>query len=95
MAGYFIAHVSISDPDKYKNYTALTPAAVSLYDGEFIVRGGPSETIEGPEETRRIVVVKFPSVDRAREFYNSPEYTAARKEREGAAIMHATLVEGT
>ena len=94
MAGYYIAHVSINDPDKYKNYTALTPAAISQYDGEFLVRGGPSDTVDGPDETRRIVVLKFPSVDRAREFYNSPEYTSARKEREGAAIMHATIVEG-
>ena len=95
MAGYIIAHVNVTNPDKYKNYTALTPAAVAAYDGEFIVRGGPTETVEGPEETRRVVVIRFPTLERANEFWRSTEYQTAKIERAGAAEMQAVVVEGS
>ena len=94
MAGIFIAFVNVTDPEKYKNYTALTPAAVAAYDGEWLVRGGETETMEGPEETRRVVVIRFPSVERAREFWTSQEYQTAKIERAGAAEMQAILAEG-
>ena len=94
MAGIFIAFVTVTDPEKYRNYTALTPAAVAAYDGEWLVRGGETETMEGPEESRRVVVIRFPSVERAREFWTSCEYRAAKMERAGAAEMHAILAEG-
>ena len=94
MAGIFIAFVNVTDQEKYKNYTALTPAAVAAYDGEWLVRGGETETFEGPEETRRVVVIRFPSVERAREFWTSQEYRTAKIERAGAAEMHAILAEG-
>jgi len=95
MAGYLIARVNVTDPEKYKNYTALTPGAVAAHDGEFIVRGGESTTVEGPEETRRLVVIRFPSVEKAHEFWKSAEYQTAKVERSGAAEMQAVLVEGT
>lgn len=94
MAGYIIAHVNVTDPEKYKNYTALTPAAVAACGGEFVVRGGPATTVEGPEETRRVVVIKFPSVDKATEFWTSAPYQQAKLERAGAAEMQAVIVEG-
>ncbi|MXW90670.1 MAG: DUF1330 domain-containing protein [Rhodospirillaceae bacterium] len=94
VAGIFIAFVNVTDPEKYKNYMALTPAAVAAYDGEWLVRGGATETMEGPEETRRVVAIRFPSVERAREFWTSQEYQTAKIERAGAAEMHAILAEG-
>lgn len=94
MPGYFIAYVDVNDPEKYKNYTALTPAAVSAHGGEFVVRGGDLSTVEGPAESRRCVVIRFPSVEAAHAFWTSPEYTRAKQERAGAATMHAMIVEG-
>jgi uncharacterized protein (DUF1330 family) len=94
MPGYFIAFVDVSDPEKYKNYTALTPAAIEAHGGEFVVRGGACEAVEGPAENRRVVVIKFPSVEAAHAFWNSPEYARAKQERVGAAVMHAMVVEG-
>ena len=94
MSGILIAYVNVTDPDKYKNYTALTPGAIGHHGGEFIVRGGPVQTMEGAEEERRIVVVRFESVEKAKEFWNSPEYANARKERVGAAEFDAVIVEG-
>jgi uncharacterized protein (DUF1330 family) len=94
MPGYFIAYVDVTDPEKYKHYTALTPAAVNAHGGEFVVRGGDLTVVEGPAENRRCVVIKFPSVEAAHAFWNSPEYTRAKQEREGAAKMHAMVVDG-
>ncbi len=94
MPGYLIAYVDVSDPEKYKNYTALTPAAVGAHGGEFVVRGGELATVEGPAESRRCVVIRFPSVEAAQAFWTSPEYTRAKQERAGAATMHAMIVEG-
>lgn len=94
MAGYIVARVKVSDPEKYKNYAALTPGAVAAHDGEFMVRGGETATLEGPEETRRIVVIRFDSVEKAKAFWASQEYRRAKAERAGAAEMHALVVEG-
>lgn len=94
MAGILIAYVNVTDPEKYKNYTALTPGAIAHHGGEFVVRGGDVYTAEGAEETRRIVVVRFESVEKAKEFWNSPEYGHAKAQRVGAAEFNAVIVEG-
>ena len=47
MAAYIIANVSIDDPTRYADYTALTPGIIKKYEGEFVVRGGPVEALEG------------------------------------------------
>ncbi len=95
MAGYIVARVRVTDPEKYRNYTALTPAAAAAHDGVFIVRGGETTTLEGPEETHRVVVIRFPSVAKAKAFWQSAEYRAARQERLGAAEMSAIVIEGS
>lgn len=94
MAAYLIVYMTISDPEQMKKYQALTPAAIAKYEGRFLVRGGRKETVEGPEEPRRVVVVEFPSYDKAKEFWASPEYRAAARQREGAAKFDAVIVEG-
>ena len=59
MAAYIIANVSIDDPTRYADYTALTPGIIKKYNGEFVVRGGPVEALEGKTEGERWVVLKF------------------------------------
>ena len=94
MAAYVIARIRVNDPVQYEEYKKLSPAAVAAFGGEFIVRGGESETLEGTEETRRLVVVRFDSMDRARAFYRSEQYQAARAARDGAAEAQFVLVDG-
>ncbi len=67
---------------------------VAQYGGRIIVRGGATVALEGPEEKDRIVVLEFPSLDRAKAFYGSEEYTAAVKLREDAASAQFIAVEG-
>lgn len=93
MPAYWIAHVSVTDHERYKGYQALAPAAFAAHGAKFLARGGAFSVMEGPELDRH-VVVEFPSLAAARACYASPEYTAARAARDGACVAHVTLVEG-
>ena len=94
MAAYMIARVNVTDWDKYNEYIKVTPGIITKFGGRFIVRGGETVTFEGPEEKWRIVVVEFPDLEKAKEFYYSPEYTDAKKIREGAALAQFVAISG-
>lgn len=94
MTAYILARIDVADPEKYKGYTEATPGIIEKFGGRFIVRGGEKVTLEGPEETHRIVLLEFPSLEQAQAFYNSPEYQAAKKLRAGAATGQFVVVEG-
>jgi uncharacterized protein (DUF1330 family) len=94
MAAYVIARINVNDWDQYNEYMKVTPGIIAKYDGRFIVRGGEMVTLEGPEEKWRIVVVEFPDLAKAKEFYYSPEYTDAKEIREGAALAQFVAVSG-
>jgi uncharacterized protein (DUF1330 family) len=94
MTAYIIIHVDVTDMDQYREYTKLTPAVIEQYGGKFIVRNGNKVTLEGPEETRRLVVLEFPTMEQAQAFYYSPEYAEAKAVREGAATGQFVAVEG-
>ena len=94
MAAYLIARIDVTDPERYEAYKQLAPAAIDAFGGRYLVRGGAHETVEGDVEDRRLVVLEFPDLDTARAFYHSPEYTAARAVRDGAATGQFVIVEG-
>jgi uncharacterized protein (DUF1330 family) len=94
MPAYMIARVNVTDWDKYNEYIKVTPGIIAKYGGRFIARGGDMVTIEGPEEKWRVVVVEFPDLEKAKEFYHSPEYTDAKKIREGAAMAQFVAISG-
>ena len=86
--------VSITDPKEYEEYKKLKPAAVAAFDGKFIVRGGQTETLEGNWQPERIVVLQFPTVARAKEWWNSDTYSKAKAIRHRAAKTKMIIVEG-
>ena len=94
MAAYLIARVDITDPDAYESYKTLAAAAIEKYEGRYLARGGRTETLEGDEESRRVVVVVFPTLEQAKKFYDSPEYQKAKAAREGAAVGQFVVVDG-
>lgn len=93
MSAYWIAHVTVLDPEAYAGYQALAPAAFAKFGGEFLARGGLSETLEGPA-LQRHVVIRFPDLARARACFHSPEYQKARACRDGACEAHVVIVDG-
>ncbi|OUU75783.1 MAG: hypothetical protein CBC29_02320 [Methylococcaceae bacterium TMED69] len=94
MAAYIIANVLIDNPTRYADYTALTPGIIKKYKGEFVVRGGPVEALEGKTKGERWVVLRFEDKDAARAFYDSEEYTAAKEIRQEAATAQFLLLDG-
>ena len=94
MAAYLIARIKVSDWEKYQAYVKATPAVIAKYGGKFLCRAGETVTLEGPQETQRIVLIEFPSLDRAKEFYHSSDYQAVRKLRLEVATGQLIAVEG-
>ncbi len=94
MPAYMIVRIKVTNPEQYKEYIAVTPGILARFGANFIARGGETVTLEGPEETSRMVIVEFPSLDVAREFYASPEYQEAMKLREGAAEVSMVGIAG-
>jgi uncharacterized protein (DUF1330 family) len=94
MSAYVIVEVSIHDPVLYEDYKKLTPAAIAAYGGRFVVRGGQTEALEGNWQPERIVVLEFPSVAIAKEWWASDQYTKAKEIRQRAATTKMLVVEG-
>ncbi|HYJ37206.1 MAG TPA: DUF1330 domain-containing protein [Chitinophagaceae bacterium] len=94
MSAYVIVEVTIHDHKEYEEYKKLTPASIAAYGGRFVIRGAKTESLEGNWNPERIVVLEFPSVVRAKEWYNSPEYVAARTIRHRTATSKMLVVEG-
>ncbi|MBU6271965.1 MAG: DUF1330 domain-containing protein [Betaproteobacteria bacterium] len=95
MAAYLIADVKVTDPEQYKQYQALSPGAIAAAGGEFLVRGGRHEVLEGTWNPHRMVVARFPSFEQARAFYDSALYLEARARRAGATeFFNMVIVEG-
>lgn len=94
MSAYIVVRMKVTDPEQYKRYAARTPECVASFGGRFIARGGEAVTLEGPEFRDRMVIIEFPSLERAQEFYNSPEYTEIKALRQHAGIGEFIAVEG-
>jgi len=74
MTAYAIVRATITDAERFKDYVARTPALLEKYGAKFLARGGDVVTLEGNKEHRRIVLIEYPSKEKALEFYNSDEY---------------------
>ena len=94
MSVYIIAQVNITDPEQYKNYTAVTPGIIKKYGGRFIVRGADVNTLEGEHRDDRWVVLEFESEEAAKSFYFSQEYTEAKRIRQSAADAKFVMLDG-
>jgi uncharacterized protein (DUF1330 family) len=94
-AGYVIAEMKVTDPERYKEYMAAAPATIAAVGGEYIVRGGKCETLEGGWNPVRLAILKFPSYEQAKAWYDGERYREARRRRAGATeFFNMVLVEG-
>ncbi|MCD5994531.1 DUF1330 domain-containing protein [Pseudomonas sp. CDFA 602] len=94
MKAYWIAHVDVTDPEQYSQYTQRAPAAFQLFGGKFMARGGRSDALEGRATPQRTVVIEFESYEQAVACYQSAEYQQAMSYRQGAARAEIVIVEG-
>lgn len=94
MPAYVIVEVEIHNHGEYEEYKKLTPAAIAAFDGKFIVRGGKTIPLEGNWNPERIVVLEFPTAQRANEWWNSELYSRAKVIRQRAAKTKMLIIEG-
>jgi uncharacterized protein (DUF1330 family) len=94
MPAYIVGDVTVTDPERYKDYTAETESTLDPFGGHFIVRGGPTEVLEGDWQPGRIVVIEFPSAQAARDWHASERYREILPIRHEASTGSLVLVEG-
>ena len=80
-SGYVIAQIKVTNQEKYKEYVEKVTSIVEKFDGEYLIRNGEHQVVEGESNFPRIVLLKFPSYERAIEWYNSKEYEPVKKIR--------------
>lgn len=94
MASYVISDVHTVDQASMARYRLLAAASIAKYDGRYLVRAGAVETLESDWHPEAMIVVEFPSMERAREWYASPDYAEALQLTKVALRRRLILVDG-
>jgi uncharacterized protein (DUF1330 family) len=94
MAAYVIVDVTIKDPVRYEDYKKMAAPTIAAYGGKYVVRGGRVEALEGEWRPGRLVVLEFPSVERAREWWACESYREAKELRQAIAETSLIVVQG-
>ena len=94
MAAYLICDVDVKDPAAYEGYKAQVPALIRKHGGEYLVRGGAHEVVEGNWKPTRIVLLGFPDSASVKAFLDDPEYLPFAALRHRVARTDMVMVEG-
>ena len=94
MKGYLIAQINVKNLDNYQEYLKNVTHIANKYGGQYIVRAGKYEIMEGEWPYQRNVVIQFPSIEKAQEFYNSKEYEPIKRIRLENAENNLIIIEG-
>ena len=94
-AAYLIVTMNVTDMEQYKKYMAAAPATIKAFGGEYVVRGGKLDVLEGDWQPHRMALLRFPSVEQAKAWYAQSDYVRVRELRAGATdYFNMVLVEG-
>lgn len=95
MSAYVISEVAdVRDLAAFEAYRTIAAKTIAVYGGRYLIRGGAAELVEGGPPAKTIIVVEFPTMERLREWYASPEYAEALKVRQTALDRRLIFVEG-
>jgi uncharacterized protein (DUF1330 family) len=94
MPAYVIVDIDVTDPERYEQYKAATPATIAAAGGRYLVRGGELTILEGDWQPSRLVVLEFDDLAAAEHWYESEAYQTAKQLREGGARMRMIAVQG-
>jgi uncharacterized protein (DUF1330 family) len=92
--GYIVAEIDVTDPTTYQKYAAQVPGTLAPFKAQYLVRGGKTMPLEGEPPAKRVVVLAFDSVEKAKAWYDSPAYSAIRPIRQSAAKTRSFIAEG-
>ena len=94
MSAYVVLDVEILDPQAYEDYKALAPASIAAFGGSYLARGGRTEVLEGTHTPNRIVILRFDTVERVKQWLESAQYRPAKEIRHRAARTSMIVIEG-
>ena len=94
MSGFAIFKIEIKKPEEYKEYVKKVKPIAEKFGGEYIVRGGETTIVEGNWTYPRTVVIKFPSYEKALEWYNSEEYKPVKQIRLNNSVANGIIIKG-
>jgi uncharacterized protein (DUF1330 family) len=94
MPAYVISEVGVRNAAGFEAYRTIAAKTISKYGGRYLVRGGVASAVEGGPPPKTIILVEFPTMERLREWYASPEYAEALKVRQTALDRRLIFVEG-
>jgi uncharacterized protein (DUF1330 family) len=94
LAAFVLATVTIKDPVRYEDYRRMVDATLVPFGGRFIARGGKIQVLEGDWHPNRLVILEFPSVERAQAWWGSPAYAEARALRQATSTGTLLILEG-
>jgi uncharacterized protein (DUF1330 family) len=94
MSAFLLCDVEVKDRDKLMEYLRLSEHTLAPYGGKFHAQAGEIEVIEGSWNPKVIIIAEFPSMEKAREWYESPEYAEALKVKPEAIDRNMILTKG-
>ncbi len=94
MTAYVVVDIDVQDSKVYDEYKVLAPATVTAYGGKYLARAGRTEKLEGEWVPKRLVILQFDSLERAKQWLHSPEYAPVKALRHKAARSNMVVIEG-
>lgn len=94
MAAYIVVQIEITDPETYDTYRIQVAPILEQYGGQFLVRGGDMEVLEGEWPWPRMVILRFPGMDAAKAWHASAEYQGPKALRQAASKGNMIVVDG-
>ena len=94
MPAYIVVDIEVQRPSDYERYKELAPPSIAKHGGRYLARGGATQVLEGSWQPKRLVILEFPSVEKARAWWGSSEYAEAKSLRQASAKTQMVLVEG-
>ena len=94
MPAYVVVNVNTKHPEEYERYKEMAQKTIAQYGGRYLVRGGAMSVLEGTWTPTRIVIVEFPTYEKAREWWHSAEYAPAKELRQRLSATDLLIVDG-
>lgn len=94
MVAYLIVDIDVHDADRYRPYLEAVPELVAKHGGQYLVRGGEHEVLEGTWRPNRLVLFRFPSRRAIEEFLSDPDYAPLKELRQAVTTSNLVAVDG-
>lgn len=94
MTAYMIVDLDVHDQEGFGRYRQGVPALIAKHGGEYLVRGGDFEVIEGDWRPHRLALFRFPDRQAIRNFFDDPDYADLKALRQRTSETVVVAVDG-